>query len=88
MKPTNGMRTFQDSVKPHRWVSQLGIIRRPPSSQPTYQSGWASALTWAGLYGPTSQTGLMVMVADISTMTPLTAKKKPPALATYTGKNG
>jgi hypothetical protein len=59
-----------------------------PSSQPMYQSGWVPAVTWDGSYGPQNHTGLIWMKADIRTMTPETTKKKPPALAVYTGSSG
>ena len=34
-----GRKTFQLSVKPHRWVSRPGMMRSAPSGQPMYQSG-------------------------------------------------
>ena len=46
-----------------------------------YQSGWEPAVICDGLYGPNSQTGLIVASAESSAMTPKTTKKKPPALA-------
>ena len=39
--------------------SKDGKIRSAPSSQPTYQSGWAGELTTAASNGPYSQTGLI-----------------------------
>ena len=45
-------------------------------------------MTSAGLYGPKIQTGLICISAPIRVMTPKTMKKKPPALAAYTGKTG
>ncbi len=43
-----GSKTFQLSVKPKSSVSQPGMIRRAPSGQPMYQSGWEPAVTWDG----------------------------------------
>ena len=53
-----------------------------------YQSGWDPAVTWSGTYGPYAQIGLIVAMAAMTTVTPKTTKKNPPALATYTGKSG
>ncbi len=76
-----GIITFQLTVKPHSEVSQFGMMRSAPSAMPMYQSGCEPAVTSAGLYGPYFQTGLIVISAPISVVTPKTMKKKPPALA-------
>ena len=46
-----------------------------------YQSGCEPADTWAGLYGPNSQIGLICTRPPSAASTPKTMKKKPPALA-------
>ena len=38
--------------KPNSSTSQAGKMRSPPSSHPTYQSGWAGELTASGMNGP------------------------------------
>ena len=43
-----GRNTFHGRVWPHRWVSQPGKMRRAPSGQPMYQSGWEPAVTLDG----------------------------------------
>ena len=42
---TDGINTFQEMVNPAITLSQFGIRRRAPSSQPIYQSGWVPAET-------------------------------------------
>jgi hypothetical protein len=37
---------------PAKRISHPGMIRRAPSSQPMYQSGWLADDTWAGSNGP------------------------------------
>ena len=37
---------------PPIWMSQPGIIRTAPSSQPMYQSGWAAVVASQARYGP------------------------------------
>ena len=64
------------------------MIRSAPSGQPMYQSGWEPAVTLDGSYGPYFHTGLIESSAPISAVTPKTMKKKPPALAAYTGSIG
>ena len=68
--------------------SQFGMIRIAPSTKPMYQSGCEPAVTWAGLYGPNTHTGLICISPPIRVITPKTMKKKPPALAAYTGNTG
>ncbi len=53
-----------------------------------YQSGWVPAEIGDGSYGPYNQTGLMVKNVAMSTITPNTMKKNPPALAANTGMIG
>ena len=38
---TAGKNTF-GIMCPGRWISQLGMTRSAPSSQPMYQSGWTA----------------------------------------------
>ena len=38
--------------RPPIWMSQPGIMRTAPSSQPMYQSGWAAVVASHGRYGP------------------------------------
>ena len=76
-----GIKMFQLRVCPRILDSQFGVRRTAPSSQPMYQSGCEPAVTCDGVYGPYSQTGLMVTSAEISTVMPNTTKKKPPAFA-------
>src|SRR5581483_240708 len=83
-----GTRMFQDRVWPHRWVSQPGMMRSAPSGQPMYQSGCEPAVTLVGSYGPNFHTGLIDSSAPMMAVTPKTTKKKPPALAAYTGSIG
>src|SRR4029078_921386 len=83
-----GISRFQLIVMPQNVDSKPGKIRTAPFRQPMYQSGCDPAVTSAGLYGPYSQTGLICISAPISAVMPNTTKKKPPALAVYTGNSG
>ena len=62
-------------------ISHAGSSRVEPSRKPTYQSGCEPALTWDGLYGPYSQTGLICTSPPSSAIAPKTSAKNPPALA-------
>ena len=53
-----------------------------------YQSGWEPAVIGEGSYGPYPQIGLIETTAETRAMMPKTMKKKPPALAMYTGMSG
>src|ERR671911_754132 len=90
MGRAKGRKTFHDQVVDPMCHSQPGpgMIRMAPSAKPMYQSGCEPADTCAGLYGPTTHTGLICISAPIRVTTPKTMKKKPPALAAYTGKTG
>ena len=83
-----GMMMFQEIGIPKNQVSQFGMMRRAPSRKPMYQSGWEPALTWSGVKGPKTQIGLRVTRPPMRAMMPKTTKKKPPALAMYTGISG
>ena len=52
-----------------------------------YQSGCDAADTWAGLYGPHSQIGLIWTRPPSAAMTPKTTKNRPVALPANVGKS-
>ena len=54
---SDGIRTFQASVWPQALISQLGMSRSAPSSQPMYQSGCEPAVIWSGCTARTSTPG-------------------------------
>ncbi len=80
---------LNEKVNPSRVNSKKpGVRRTAPSRKPMYQSGCEPAVTGEGSYDPYIQMGLIVKRAPISAVTPNTMKKKPPALAVYTGYSG
>src|SRR5690606_25964102 len=83
-----GSRMFQEMLTPQKDDSQPGMIRRAPSGQPMYQSGCDPAVTFEGSYGPYFHRGLIVIRPPMRAVAPKTMKKKPPALAAYTGSIG
>ena len=85
---SEGISTLNDSVWPHRFHSQFGIMRREPSRKPIYQSGWEPALIWSGVYGPYAQIGLICTRPASRKTTPKITNMNPPALAVYTGSSG
>src|SRR5476651_1972605 len=86
---TIGKKTLRANVKSPIWKPRPdGTSRSAPSAKPIYQSGWVPAEMGDGSYGPYNQIGLMVKNVAISTITPNTMKKNPPAFAANTGMIG
>src|SRR4029078_1800937 len=84
---TVGQKTAGTVYRPNRpWISHDGNRRVEPSSMAMYQSGCEPELTWAGLYGPNSQIGLICANPPSPARTPKTMKKNPPALAAQIGE--
>src|SRR4051812_29387296 len=75
-------------VTPRMVGSNAGPIRRAPSSQPTYQSGWAGTVATYGTYGPYSHTGLIWTRPATRTITAAVRKKRPVERKTWPGQNG
>ena len=61
--------------RPPIWMSQPGIMRTAPSSQPMYQSGCAAVVASQGRYGPQSHTGLICTKAANAAQTPPTISR-------------
>src|SRR4051812_13062181 len=70
---TNGL----GGVYPNAGTSQAGHSRSAPSIQPTYQSGWAGAVTEPTSNGPYSQTGLIWASPPRANTTAITAPNRP-----------
>src|SRR5438270_8088307 len=68
------------------WTRHGGNTRKAPSSQPTYQSGWAAVDTAAGLNGPYSHTGLIWAKPPRALSTAATAAKRPMDRSVYVGQ--
>src|SRR5664280_1622374 len=83
-RTTPGIRMFSGIVCPKARISQPGLSRSDPSRKPMYQSGWAPALTWEGLNGPYTHTGLICARPPNAATTPNTRKKNPPPCLLYT----
>ena len=66
--------------KPKARISQPGMIRSAPSSQPMYQSGWLAVDTSAGSNGPYTQMGLIWNTPPRNASTPEVRKNNPSAL--------
>ena len=60
---------------PPIWMSQPGMRRTPPSSQPMYQSGCAAVVASQARYGPYSHTGLICTNAANAVQTPATMSR-------------
>jgi hypothetical protein len=67
--------------------SKDGKIRSAPSSQPTYQSGWAGELTTAASNGPNSQTGLIWKRRPSSATIAAVRKNRPLDRNAWLGQN-
>ena len=67
--------------KPKARISQPGMRRSAPSSQPMYQSGCEAELTSAGSNGPYSQIGLICARPPSAASTRRGRKNRPTALA-------
>ena len=67
--------------------SKDGKIRSAPSSQPTYQSGWAGELTTAASNGPNSHTGLIWKRAPSSATIAAVRKNRPLERKAWLGQN-
>ena len=66
--------------------SQPGASRSEPSRKARYQAGPTPAEAFAGSAGPYSQTGLMVAVAAIKSVTPATKQSSPTLFTAATGR--
>ena len=73
-------------VIPRITGSNGGKIRSAPSSQPTYQSGWAGELTTDASNGPYSQIGLTWTRPPISAMIAAVRKNSPVDRNTWPGQ--
>src|SRR6187397_2326168 len=74
-------------VTPRIVGSNGGEIRSAPSSQPTYQSGWAGELTTVASNGPYTQMGLTWTRPPITETNAAVRKNSPVETKTWPGQN-